>query len=140
MKRMMTICAIALATTFSTWAQSDMQDPNRNQGEKRQNRSERPRAALDLDEKQSKEFKKINTDFTTEAKKIKKEYSDDKASMRSKIKKLETTRDDKVKKLLTKEQYEKYTQMVEKRKEKGKGENREGKGKRGGGKGGKRQK
>ena len=52
MKRMMTICAIALATTFSTWAQSDMQDPNRNQGEKRQNRSERPRAALDLDEKQ----------------------------------------------------------------------------------------
>ena len=121
MKRMMTICAIALATTLSVWAQDIPQNTSNQQIERRQNndkRAERLLSTLELDKEQKKAFKEINKDYAAETKKLKQEYSDDKAALRSKVKKLNTTRDAKIEKLLSKEQFEKYTQMVQKRKEK----------------------
>lgn len=121
MKRMMTIYAIALATTLSTWAQDTPQNTGNKQVERRQNnnkQAERMLATLELDKEQKKAFKEINKDYAVETKKLKKEYSDDKATLRSKAKKLNTARDAKIETLLSKEQHEKYTQMIQKRKEK----------------------
>ena len=125
MKRMMTICAIALATTFSVWAQDIPQNTGREQVEKHENnnkRAERLLATLELDKDQKKAFKEINKAYAAETKKLKEEYSDDKAVLRSKVKKLSTDRDAKIEKLLSKEQYKKYTEMLQKRKEKQRGE------------------
>ena len=121
MKRMMTICAIALATTLSVWAQEIPQNTSNQQIERRQNndkRAERLLSTLELDKEQKKDFKEINKEYTAETKKLKQAYSDDKAALRSKVKKLKTARDAKIEKILSKEQFEKYTQMVQKRKEK----------------------
>ena len=114
MKRLITLCAIALICSLSTFAQSG--NAKKQKGDKQQkNRTEKICKKLNLDEKQAKAFKEINTDFVSDSKKLKEKTAKDRAERRSEMKELQAEKNEEIKKILSKEQYEQYTTLCEAR-------------------------
>lgn len=124
MKKVFALGLLLLATTVSVFAQEGSKQDNRKRMTPEE-RMEKVTKDLALNEKQTKDFKKINQEFTETMKKQRESGEKDQKKAREAMEKARKDRNDKIKKVLTEEQYKKFEEM-EKRQRAPRDGNREG--------------
>lgn len=119
MKKIIALCLLIVATSVSAFAfNSKPQDKKPDPAK----RFEQLVKELKLDEKQTKEFKKINDDFIAKLKKERESTSSDREKKRENMKAMTDERDKQIKKVLTEEQYKQYKDKEQKQRERRQGQ------------------
>ena len=124
MKKVFALVLILMAASVSAFAQDGSQQNNRQRmtPEERMNKIAKD---LQLNEKQTKDFKKINEEFMDKLKKQRESGEKDQKKAREAMESARKDRNDKIKKVLTEDQYKKFEEMEKKQRE-ARGGNRDG--------------
>lgn len=136
MKKGLVLAMLVMFTSVMAFAQEATKQDNKRPDPSK--RYEQMAKELNLNEKQSKEFIKINKDFSDKAKKLRDEANTDKEKARTDMIRMRNDRNDQIKKVLTDEQFKNFQDKEKKQfsQRRGTGErpsgNRDG-GQRGGG-------
>lgn len=110
MKKVFALGLLILATTVSAFAFDGVQQDSK----KRPDPAERMNKIvkeLNLNEKQTKDFKKVNEEFVEKMKKEREANKEDKGKAREAMAAAQKDRNAKIKKILTEEQYKKFEEM-----------------------------
>lgn len=116
MKKVLAICLIAMMCSVVSFAQQENGQQKRGQRGNMMDpkkRTEQMCKELNLNEKQTKEFTKINDEFFEKMKKQRESGEKDRTKLREAMQKLQNDREAQIKKVLTDEQYKKYTAKQE---------------------------
>ncbi|WP_106832275.1 DUF4890 domain-containing protein [Parabacteroides pacaensis] len=116
MKKVLAICLIAMICSVSSFAQQENAQQKRGERGRMMDpkkRTEQMCKELNLNEKQTKEFTKINDEFFEKMKKQRESGEKDRTKLREAMEKLQNDREAQIKKVLTDEQYKKYTAKQE---------------------------
>lgn len=125
MKKVFALGLLLFVTTVSAFAQEGSRQDDSKKRLTPEERMDKVAKDLELNEKQTKEFKKINQEFMEKMKKQRESNEKDQKKAREVMETARKDRNDKIKKVMTEEQYKKFEEMEKKQRAPRNG-NREG--------------
>lgn len=131
MKKGLVLAMLVMFTSVVAFAQEAAKPDNKRPDPSK--RYEQMAKELDLNEKQSKEFIKINKDFSDKAKKLRDVANTDKEKARTDMIRMRNDRNDQIKKVLTDDQFKNFQDKEKKQFGQRKGSGERSSGNRGGG-------
>lgn len=121
MKKVIGLFLVILISSVSVFAQNGKREGRKGDSSKR---LEQMVAELKLNEKQTADFCKVQSDYRDKVKKERESAQTDRSKMREKMKAMRTEKNDQIKKILTDEQYKQYLAKSEQSRSSHKGKGR----------------